>query len=358
MKKIYQLVSALSRHDAVSNYTLEIDKLLRESNVDTKIFVNHLAPDLQSSTIRPLQEFEQHIDDPNLHLIYQYSVHDPASEYYFRAKASKTFIYHNITPSHFFHGYNEPIAEICNRGRQMLPQLAEVTDQAIAISDYSHNELISHGFAPDQIETIPFLLSQKFLDRQHQGIKSKSSKSDKQLLFVGKIAPHKKIEDIIKAFFLYHKHHSQTAQLNLVGALGKDLYEEQLRDLVNQLGLSKVVTFHGRVPDQKLSQFYSNADLFITMSEHEGFCVPLVEAMIYQIPILAYINTAIPNTMGDSGFQAQLKDPGILAEAIHIILTDSVFSQQLVASQTNRLTSFKPEVVKAKLQKKFDIVSN
>lgn len=343
MKKIYQLSSCIAHPDAVSSHVLAIDDLLTSQGASTKIFASYCDPKVRRNNLFHIEKFLAHQKESNSIIIKHYSVYDKSAEYFLGAKGKKVFIYHNITPHKFFVGYNDEIAKLCKIGRGMLPQFNSC-DLAITLSEYSRQELLDNGFHPKKVKVLPYLLDFENTFRLHRSLRSYNfiPEAKTHLLFVGKMAPHKKVEDVIKPFYLYQKYYQSDSHLHLVGILGNDLYESELKALVSKLDLNNKVTFHGRTSRENLSALFQRANLFITMSEHEGFCVPLIEAMYHRLPIIAHASGAISDTLGESGIQVDEKDPGFIAEAIHAIASDPKIAIQIVNAQIKQLQNFTP----------------
>jgi len=338
MKNIYQLSSCIATPDAVSSHVLAIDDMLVQKGISTKIFATNRDTKIKRSNLFPIENFLNYKKESDSIIINHYSVYDKSAEIFLNAKGKKIFIYHNITPHKYFVGYNDEIANLCKKGREMIPKFNSC-DLAITLSEFSRQELLNNGFLPEKVKVLPYLLD--FEKIFHQNYSSKSftfiPQAKKQILFVGKIATHKKIEDTIKAFYLYQKYYQPESHLHLVGILGNDLYESELRALTSKLQVNEKITFHGRSSKEKLSALFQKVDVFITMSEHEGFCVPLVEAMYHDVPIIANASGAIPNTLGDSGIQIKEKDHGLIAEAINSLIEYPKIRQKVIKAQQKQL---------------------
>ena len=172
------------------------------------------------------------------------------------------------------------------------------------------------------------------------------------ILFVGRVAPHKKQEDIIRAFCYYNRNINKKSRLFLVGSDGgMESYSAALKKYVRELGLEEAVLFKGHVGFQEILAYYSVADLFLCMSEHEGFCVPLIEAMLFDVPVMAYNSTAIPYTLGGSGVLLEEKNPIFVAKVMQRVLEDKRLKEQVVKGQQERLRDFSYERIYAQLEK-------
>ena len=170
------------------------------------------------------------------------------------------------------------------------------------------------------------------------------------IVFTGRIAPNKKQEDVIKAFYCYKKYYDSSARLFLVGSYKEDdEYYQKLKEYVWRLGV-KDVYFTGHIKFNQILAYYKIADVFLCMSEHEGFCVPLVEAMFFDVPIIAYNSTAIPSTLGGSGILLDDKNPIIAAKMIDILVNDAELRQKVLKNQRERLEDFKYEKIKEQFE--------
>ena len=170
------------------------------------------------------------------------------------------------------------------------------------------------------------------------------------ILFVGRVAPHKKQEDIIRAFCYYNRNINKKSRLFLVGSDGgMESYSAALKKYVRELGLEEAVLFKGHVGFQEILAYYSVADLFLCMSEHEGFCVPLIEAMLFDVPVMAYSSTAIPYTLGGSGVLLEEKDPVFVGMMMDRVLQNPALKARILQTQEQRLEDFSYENVRALL---------
>jgi glycosyltransferase involved in cell wall biosynthesis len=171
------------------------------------------------------------------------------------------------------------------------------------------------------------------------------------IIFVGRPVPNKRQDDIIRVFAHYRHAFAANARLVLVGGSNEtNQYEEELRQLVQTLDLDGEVTFTGHVSDQQLVAYYRVADAFLSMSEHEGFGVPLLEAMYFDIPVIAYAAAAIPYTMGRAGIVVREKNMLQIAERLHHVIEDLDFRAEILAGQRRRLRDFAPSKVQAMLR--------
>jgi L-malate glycosyltransferase len=341
--------------DGVSNHVMEIDRALASWGFETAVFANtrdefgrHLAlPDGEYSTRMGSEEDI---------LIYHYSLFCPNYRQYMESKNRRILIYHNITPPEFFAAYDKGVAEFCRQGRELLPGL-DCCELALGDSEFNRLELVGAGFDPEKTAVLPVFVDYRGL-QSVEGSRGPMSafKDSFKVLFVGRAVPNKRLEDVIRAFYYYHRCVDSSSHLFLVGASWVESYDAQLQWLVDSLGLWGHVHFTGRVSDADLSSCYRDADVFLSMSEHEGFGVPLVESMAFDLPVLAYSSTAIPHTLGGAGVTFKEKDfPGV-GELIDIVRSDTTVRKAVVDGQRVRLRHFSPARLRETLRGYIDRV--
>jgi glycosyltransferase involved in cell wall biosynthesis len=254
--------------------------------------------------------------------------------------------YHNITPAEHFIGFNDRTAAQLAAGRRMLPRLAEATELAICDSAYNAAELDALGFA--RTEVLPIVIDFKQFDRAPDPARMEMLQGDirKKILFVGRVVPNKRQEDLIKLQAILRQAGRVDTALYLVGSYGGALrYVEHLVALVRHFELQDCVHFTGLVSHGELLAHFRTADLFVCLSEHEGFCVPLIEAMHHRIPIIAHAAGAVPETLGNGGLLTRSKHLPALAELVEITLRDESLRASMRDHQIERIRAFTPEHV-------------
>jgi glycosyltransferase involved in cell wall biosynthesis len=169
-------------------------------------------------------------------------------------------------------------------------------------------------------------------------------------LTVGRVAPNKAIEDVIRLFYIYCQHINPQSKLYIVGSRYVRSYDAALDALVADLGLGGDVVFAGRVSDAELAAYYQAADLYVVASYHEGFCVPLIESMHYGVPVLARKAAAVPETLGESGVLFTELGYEQVAEMAHLLVADEALRRQVIRKQAERLVALRPEQAEAALQ--------
>ena len=338
--RVVQLIPALAPGDAVSNDTVAIHGILEGEGYETGIFADSVDPRLPAGIARPVGELPA-LNDDDL-LIYHAATGAPLNFRLPEFGGKKVVVYHNITPPAFFHGYSEAIEQIQLNAYEGLRFLSDKVDYCIADSEYNKSDLLSLGFSCP-IDVCPIIIPFDDYRREpdRELISRYSGDGLTNWLFVGRIAPNKKQEDIIRAFYCYQREINPESRLFLVGSsTGVEIYEERLRLYAQRLHIADRVIFPGHISFREILAYFSLADIFVCMSEHEGFCVPIVEAMLFGIPIAAFASSAVPDTLGQGGLLIPDKDPHLAAAAVGRILSDKTLRSFLLDKQKKQLSRF------------------
>lgn len=350
-RQIHQLLPTLAYGDAIGNHVLELRQLFRENGYQSEIFAERWHPKL-GGTCRPFREYDR-VSGPDNVVLLHYSTGGDVNTYAMNLPDQVLLYYHNITPPHFFYDVNGEFARRLMEARAYLAEMAGKVP-VIAASPYNANELRGFGF--DVVGVAPPFIHFRRLhevnnDKDAEEFRKRFGKYGTfDWLSVGRLSPNKRISDIIKAFYYYQRWIDADSRLLLVGTSeGTENYVTELYRLVSQLELDGSVVFVGQVPHTVLPFCYQMADIYICMSEHEGFCLPLLEAMHFGVPVVAYASTAVPDTMGDAGMLIRRKEPALVAEAVHEIAVNTELRQQLVAGQRARLSVYLPEAIKSQI---------
>ena len=336
---IYQLLPTLSFGDAVSNDTRALGTIIQKMGYRTEIYAENVDARLPKGTAKSYSKFG-HVDKKDI-IIYHLATGSKISRELNRYACRKIIIYHNITPPKFFEGYSDKAARLCDKGYKETRELAAQAEYCIADSEYNKQNLIDMGFTCP-IDVLPILVP--FEDYEQKPSKEVLARYEKDgwvnLLFTGRIAPNKKQEDVILAFSQYKKYYNPKSRLFLVGASGgMERYHRRLISYINALGVEDVI-FPGHIKFDAILAYYKLADVFLCQSEHEGFCGPLLEAMKFNLPIVAYDSSAIAGTLGGSGILMKEKDPVLTAGVINRVVTDSALREKLIAGEQERLAYF------------------
>lgn len=348
--EIHQVVQALSYGDAVSNNAIALRNIFREMGYRSEIYTRWFDPRV-SKYVRPLNKYKG--KNSNI-LFYHFPLAGgEVTEFVKQLPDKKVLIYHNITPPEFFFKYDKSSALKCAEGLKEIKELAGHFELALGVSEFNRQDLHKFGFKNTGV--LPIFSDFSKFDSTNDNKPEHGSNGVVNFLFVGRLAPNKCFEDVIKSFFCYNRFINEKSRLYLVGSKQIRTYTSHLELLVKDLGLTDSVVFTGSVKDEELKCYYKHADLFLCMSEHEGFCVPLLEAMHFHIPIIAYRSTGIPYTLGNSGLIVDEKDYIKIAELINIVLQDEKLRETIIARQDIRLKDFDRDMVAEKL---FSVIDN
>jgi len=345
--RIHQLTFGLIPGDAVSNSTVAIKAQLQAWGVETAIYAQHVAPQLREHAL-PDRQFLPFLESGEDLLLFHYSIYSPNVRLFQAFSGRKVLIYHNITPAKFFTGWDSQQAALCSMGRNVLKTMTRC-DLAVGDSAFNCRELIEAGFDPAQTAVLPLFLT--LPEPVENGRTTSKTPSEKATwLTVGRVAPSKAIEDVLRIFAIYKHNINPNAELFIVGSLGVTAYVEALKFLIDDLSLANSAHLVGLVSDSQLEAYYRRADLFLTASQHEGFCVPLLESMVYGVPILARHSSAIPETLGEAGVLFEDLGYEAVAEMAHLLISDPAIRQQVIEKQYQRVASFNQERAAASLR--------
>lgn len=338
----------MSFGDAIGNDTLAISNFLLEQGYETGIYAENIDSRLPSGTALSLDKMP--VLNQNDILIYHASTGTELNTKFMAFGGRKVMVYHNITPPHFFETYSSTATSLTLQGYREIRYLAGIVDYCIADSTYNREDLRKLGYRCP-IDVCPILIPFEDYNKAPDEAILKQYNGDEwtNLLFVGRIAPNKCQHDVIRAFYAYQKLYNPQSRLFLIGSSGgMEKYNSQLKDYIKLLGIEDKVIFPGHIKFNAIISYYHLADVFVCMSEHEGFCVPIVEAMHFRKPIVAYASSAIPETMGKGGLLLDSKDPLVAAAAINRVITDTNLQKYIVSRQEEELRRFKYDVVKAR----------
>jgi glycosyltransferase involved in cell wall biosynthesis len=328
--QVHQVLATFGYGDAIGNEVIGIQRVLRAAGYESDIFVEAADHRLESMT-RDYRELVD-VSHPDNLLFHHFSLASKASRLAYALPDRMALIYHNITPPEFFVGLHRSLSSECFRGRRELRAYAERCDLALGDSEFNRQDLEALGFTRTGV--LPVVPDFSHLDGDaDRRVADQFDDAWTNVLFVGRTVPNKKLEDVIRFFHAYHTFYNPHSRLFLIGAQhGLDRYTVALHQLAATLG-NDHVHFVGQVSNDELAAFYEIADLFLCASEHEGFCVPLVEAFYKQIPVLAYAAAAVPATMDGAGVLYTDKDPSHVAALMDIIVSNDEVQEAIVRGQ-------------------------
>jgi glycosyltransferase involved in cell wall biosynthesis len=258
------------------------------------------------------------------------------------------FVYHNITPTRWFEGVHKQAEDDTRLGRERLPGFAAQSPHAVAMSEYSRQELEEVGFASTGV--VPLMIDFGYLDRPARAVEQRLDDGYVNVLSVSRLAPNKCHEDTIKLFYHYKRQIEPRSRLILVGAPTVGAYRVWLERLVRRLGLDPHVVLTGHVSDEELAAYHRGAHAFVSMSEHEGFGAAMLASMYVGVPVLAFDATAVPHVVGDAAVLLERKAHAVAAEALALLVrADSPLRRRMVARGHERVEAFLPDRVRDQL---------
>lgn len=342
--KIIQVAHALHPTDAASRQLLNMDKILRALGYETEMYAHRLDESL-AERVGLMGDFSA---DPEDIVIYHMTTGTSFNRWVWNYPRKIVLFYHNITPARFFFGNAWGSWLKCLRGRHDLKTIAKNTFFAWGASEYSRQELENAGIKRTAV--LPIIVEpETYTTRGEDESVLRYKDGRLNLLVVGRGVPHKKQDEAIEAAAWYRDHISPDIRLVLIGNI-KPSYEKKLRVLVKKRGMEENVLFAGQVTDEALCTWYRIADGLLCLSEHEGFCVPLIEAMIFGLPIFAKSAAAVPETLGNAGVLLSDTSPQGVAEAVRRTMADELALARLKKGRAERLAAFSPENVKSQLE--------
>ena len=320
---------------------MQLRDLLRSRGYQSDIFYGNASPD------RLDQGFPvSRIGDPSSTgrvLLYQLSIGSGVADI-FRERPERKFVnYHNITPAGLLEAWLPAVGEEVRWGRAQLRDLALVTEFAIADSGFNERELQDAGYR--STVTVPLLIDpEDFTGSPDPALAARlvrqRAEGGTDLLFVGKVSPHKGQHDLVKALAAYRRLYDPKARLHIVGSAISEEYRDAVIRFAGELGLGDAVEMAGSVTHEELIAYYDACDVFLCLSNHEGFCVPLLESMYHRLPIVSYVSTAVPETVQQAGLILPDKEPARVAAAIHRVVDDAGLREELAAAAALRVDWF------------------
>lgn len=333
---VHQILAAASPGDAITNAALEYRDVLRRVG-PSEVFARHIAPS-SADEVRPLSDYRS-CGSQGL-LVYHASIGEPTVEAFLRSRHEPiVLVYHNITPAKYFRGLDDTFAELLVLGRAELETIRPRVVRAVAASRFNAAELEAIGY--QDVRVIPPVVDPTRLLRTTPDASMtnylESTFHERPLLFVGQLLPHKRPDLLVEAMHIAATYFGLQATLLLVGQNRFARYADAISAQVRELSLSQVHVV-GPVGDSQLAAMFRSAAAFVTMSEHEGFCVPLLEAMAFDVPVVARAFAAIPETVGDAGLLLPARSgPELIAEAMARVTEDATLRADLIGRGRRRV---------------------
>ncbi len=335
---VNQWVPAAHRGDAIGDSARRVRDLLRAQGHQSEIFALTIDDDLREE-IRPFGDAAAAAGDVT---VFHFALPSPMTEPFAALGGARVLQYHNITPAHFFAAYDPQLFRLAALGRRELATLAGRVDLALGDSEFNRLELEALGFAPTGVMPIAVNTARITAAPARPALEEVLSDEFRNILYVGRIAPNKRIEDHIKLAEHYKRYVDEHYRFIFVGR--HDVvprYYRTIRALVARYQMRpERFLFTGPVPDEDLAAYYRCADAYVSLSEHEGFCVPLLEAMAADVPVMAYAAGAVPETLGGAGVLFSPKDLEFAAELLGRLVYDETLRDGVLAGQRRRLADF------------------
>ena len=345
--EIHQVLVSASPADAITDAALRLRDLLRRIG-SSEIYALHVHPGL-AHDVRRLRHYPPPVErggERNL-LVFHASIGEPEMLSFLLAHGDRLVVmYHNITPASYYQDLDPGFAGLLEAGRAELRFLRDKVDLALAVSRYNAAELVAMGF-PD-VRVSPLIVDVAgprgmAPDPGMPGELERILGKGPTLLYVGQLLPHKRVDLLLQAFHVLSTHIVPEARLVVAGIGRLPLYRQALEGLIHQLGLYRA-TLTGHISAAELAACWSVADVFVTASEHEGFCMPLAESMAHGVPLLARRCAAIPETVGDAGLLVDADaGPELLAEGMAELLGNAPLRDELCRRGAERVQAFQPQ---------------
>jgi len=335
---VNQWVPAAHKGDAIGDSARRVRGLLRALGHQSDLFALTIDDDLKGDVL-PFGATAAASGDLT---IFHYALPSPMTEAFARLSRGRVLQYHNVTPAHFFAPYHAGVFRLALLGRQELATLAGRTDVALGDSEFNRAELERLGFDRTGVFPIAIDVDRITRSRRRPALEQVLTDGPLNFLFVGRIVPNKRIEDHIKLAEAYKRYVDVNYRFIFVGRTdGIPRYYNTIRALIAEYQMpSDRFVFTGPVPDEDLAAYYRTARVYISLSEHEGFCVPLLEAMAADVPVMAYASTAVPDTLGGAGVQFFPKDLELAAELLGELAYNDTLRARVLEGQRRRLADF------------------
>ena len=338
MTRVHQVLSGAGPVDAVTTQALEYRRAFCNWDIAGGLYAAAVEPAMRSQ----VESLARLAPDPDDLLLFHYSAYAPRLEPLLARPQRKLLVYHNVTPAEWLWEHQPHVATLCALGRDHLPRWAQAVDVAAAVSKYNAAELRKAGAS--DVRVVPILFDAARLDGASAGAVATAA-SGARILSVGRLAPHKRPDLVLRAFALYRDACDPDARLDMVGEPLSPRYESELRAVAG-----RGVTIHGRVDQAVLDALFRSADVFVTLSEHEGFCVPLLEAFASDTPVVARPVGGMPEVGGDAVLWTEDRDLAVVAELIALTARDTELRSELVRRGRDQLDEYAAERTLAKLR--------
>jgi glycosyltransferase involved in cell wall biosynthesis len=329
---VHQVLSGAGPVDAVTAQARGFRSLFSEWGWGGQDYAEHIDPRLNGG-VRSLRALDPAPEDL---VLLHYSAYAPKLRAVLGLPNPKVLLSHNVTPARWFWDFDPRTAVRCALGRRHLPSFVKGVQLAAAVSAFNAAELRQAGAA--QTMVIPPLF-----DERDWGPPGADPDGPPTVLFVGRLTPHKRQDEVLRAFALYRRHRAPDARLVLVGEPLTRTYLAALGQLAHDLCGEGAVTIESSLSAEELAARYRAAHVFLCLSEHEGFCLPVLEALHFGVPVVARPVGGVPEVAGDAALLVEDDDLGVVAELVALAVTDAELRAELRRRGRRRLDHFSPE---------------
>ncbi|HCB34074.1 MAG TPA: hypothetical protein DEP69_02565 [Acidimicrobiaceae bacterium] len=337
IRSVHQVLPTLSPRDAVGNHTVRLQQVLLGLGVESGIYAHNIHPEMKHRCA-PLKELPTDADV----VLYQLSLGSYAAEAWARHDGRKLVNYHNITPTELIAGWHPVLGTEVRLGREQMARYADLCEHAICDSEFNRRELQELGYR--STETIPVLFDvdstppRPSTARRIERRRSRGPAT--QVLFVGRCAPNKCQHELVAVVHCLREMFGHDAHLHLVGDESLPAYRRVVGTVVKESRMARHVTFYGSAKPDVLAALYRGADVFCCVSDHEGFCIPVIEAMRHDLPVVAFDSSAVGDTVGDGGLRLTDKHPVTVAAALDRVAGDAALARRMVEAGRRRADDF------------------
>ncbi len=340
MSSVHQLLPAAVPHDAITGQAFAWRDLLRSWGYESEIVAEHVDPELIGTAHILNRAGKRLVNEGGLLL--RYALWSATAEAGLRANGPTALCYHNITPGELLRDFNPALADLCDRGRAALAGFRGRVDALVADSSFNAAELRDEGLG-DAI-VVPLLLELPM------EIPRREPNREPIVMTVGRIVPNKRLDDVMKAFALYQRRHAPEASLVIVGShVGFESYRTALEVLAARIGVRHVF-FTGPISSEARDAWYRSADVYLSMSVHEGFCAPLIEALAHGTPVVARAAGAVPETLGGAGVVLDGADLPLVSEALNELTSSPTTRAALYDAAERRLAELRPNILEPRIR--------
>ncbi len=350
MSTLHQLLAGFSNGDAISNEAIVFQRIFRSWGLSSDIYTetSRVLPELRSR-IHDIAELTERVDENDVVLLHL-STGSRVNQMFADLPCRKAMLYHNVTPAAYMEWANKQVANTLVAGRKQVKALASSPHLAMAASQYNASELLAAGY--HDVRVLPLVIDVDAVKtRADRSTLKRFSDGRTNILFVGRGAPNKKIEDLLKVLSHYRNAVDADARLIHVGSwAGMEPYRCMVDGIIKELRIDDGVHFAGPVSQSELAAYYECSDMFLCMSEHEGFCIPLLESMMHDLPVLAHASAAIPETMDGAGILVQTRDMPVIVELMARVISDQPLRDAVIRGQQERLARYRSRDLEQELR--------